>query len=85
MADDRPNYLDAVDEIIWQQVQRGDIVEIEARIQRLGIEKVVSVVEQFLAMSESFQGTNMSVTPEIGQIVEMIRATRRSSARSNGF
>jgi hypothetical protein len=68
-------YLDNIDERIWGQLQRGDIVEVEAVVRLGGFQKMLELmntVQELLPLAQSM-GSGPSLDSETMQAMELMR------------
>jgi len=61
-------FLDNADETIWQQLRRGEILEVEAVVRRAGFEKLFELIAAFEEMLPIIEkiGGDATVDPELG-------------------
>lgn len=66
-------YLDAIDEGIWDQLRRGELLEIEAIVQPAGFDRIVELMgmaQQFMPMMDALGADG--VDPETRKLIESV-------------
>jgi hypothetical protein len=76
---DDVQYLDNIDEDIWKQLQRGEIVEVEAIVRPAGFDRLLDLFTTFqeiLPVAEAM-GADATIDDETIQIMQMLKALNK--------